>query len=322
MIPSRTFVFTILPRSRCPPSPPAMSSDYATPPPQAGATSEEATPFMQRTFPVGSLFGIPVKLHALFPAYVAVTTVLAFVTALSFERGVLTFLVSGPVLFGTVLVHELGHCFATWREGGEVREILLWPLGGLAYVGHDGDALADLKVAVAGPLTHVPMSLAWLILLLLAAGSASLALTGDLFADLCREAIVVNVSLLVFNLLVPAFPLDGGRIFVASLLIAGVPVHAAAVAAVATSAALACAIAITGFVYGNFMAIFVGGWVASQAYELHRVVQDGRIDLHPAFAKYAGNGGASPRGPMGFGGASADAGAGGIAGALGGGGRV
>ena len=85
-----------------------MSSDYATPPPQAGATSEEATPFMQRTFPVGSFFGIPVKLHALFPAYVAVTTVLAFVTALSFERGVLTFLVSGPVLFGTVLVHGSG----------------------------------------------------------------------------------------------------------------------------------------------------------------------------------------------------------------------
>ncbi len=43
----------------------------------------------------------------------------------------------GPILLGTVLIHELGHALAARRVGGHADGILLWPLGGLAYVGHD-----------------------------------------------------------------------------------------------------------------------------------------------------------------------------------------
>jgi Zn-dependent protease len=42
----------------------------------------------------------------------------------------------GPVLLGTVLLHELGHCLATWQAGGHADGILLWPLGGRAYIAH------------------------------------------------------------------------------------------------------------------------------------------------------------------------------------------
>jgi hypothetical protein len=45
-----------------------------------------------------------------------------------------------------------------------VHGILLWPLGGLAFIGHSGDACDDLKVSIAGPLTHVPQSLVGLAL--------------------------------------------------------------------------------------------------------------------------------------------------------------
>ena len=167
---------------------------------------------------------------------------------------------NGPVLFGTVLVHELGHCFATWHVGGEVHEILLWPLGGLAYVGHDGDAGAEVKVALAGPLTHLPQTLIWLILLAIGdAGDVSLRTTGDFFADLCRDAIVLNLLLFLFNLCVPAYPLDGGRILSAGLLLAGVPVHAAANITVIASGVFGLLIVVLGFVYLNFLAVFVGG---------------------------------------------------------------
>ncbi len=46
-------------------------------------------------------------------------------------------LMYGPVLLGTVLIHELGHALAARRVGGHADGILLWPLGGLAFVGHD-----------------------------------------------------------------------------------------------------------------------------------------------------------------------------------------
>lgn len=46
------------------------------------------------------------------------------------------FVLLGPVLLLTVLVHELGHCLAARQVGGSATGILLWPLGGLAYIGH------------------------------------------------------------------------------------------------------------------------------------------------------------------------------------------
>ena len=85
--------------------------------------------FMERTFPAGCLFGIPIKVHILFPPYMAITTLYGF-SGGNPEVGAMRLLLNGPVLFGTVLIHELGHCFATWHVGGVVHQILLWPLGG------------------------------------------------------------------------------------------------------------------------------------------------------------------------------------------------
>ena len=311
-----------------------MSSHYAPPAPRAGtydssqnpgSAQSSATPFMERTFPCGSLFGIPVKVHVLFPIYMLVTALYGF-SGGDPEYGAMQLLVNGPVLFGTVLVHELGHCFATWNVGGQVHQILLWPLGGLAYVGHDGDAADDLKVSIAGPLTHVPQCLVWLVLLAVSdEGQVSLTLQrGAFFANLCRAAIEINVALFVFNLCVPAYPLDGGRIFCASLLLSGVGVSTAATITVYVSGVLALLIIALGVYLYNIMSIFVGAWVGSEAYKLHAVNGQGRLDMHPVFNKYCDGAGGAPAGNRGGGAPprSADAAAGGIAGALGGDGRV
>jgi Zn-dependent protease len=71
------------------------------------------------------------------------------------------FLVLGPVLLVTVLIHELGHCLAARSVGGTAESILLWPLGGLAFISHNASPKKDIWVAAAGPLTHVPMIILW-----------------------------------------------------------------------------------------------------------------------------------------------------------------
>ena len=59
-------------------------------------------------------------------------------------------------------VHEFGHALMTKRLGGNVDGIVLWPLGGFALCGPTDDFLVgDLKVALAGPMTHIPMTLLW-----------------------------------------------------------------------------------------------------------------------------------------------------------------
>lgn len=229
-------------------------------------------------------------------------------------QGLLNLLIVGPVLFLTVLLHELGHCAGTLWVGGQVHGILLWPLGGLAFIGHSGDAWDDLKVSIAGPLTHVPQSLAWLTMLAACndGNVGGLGATGDFGADLCRAAIVINISLCVFNLFVPAYPLDGGRIFVSVLLLCGVPVATAAAVTAWVSMFLSALIIALGVYMMQFLTIFVGGWVLMQAYELYKLVKTGRTDQHPIFAKYANND------TSGNGGGGGGGGAGGIAGALGG----
>ena len=220
-----------------------MSGNYATPPPQS-ATQEttlgQSNGFVDGSYPCGSIFGIPLRVHKLFVAYIVIVSVLGFVQGGlegNSELGFMLFLVNGPILFGTVLIHELGHCWATYRIGGMVEGILLWPLGGLAFIGHSGEAKEDLFVAVAGPLTHIPQMIVWVILLAASAdGDATLNFSGAFFADLCRHAIVINLSLFLFNLFCPAYPLDGGRILVSCMLLCGVPVGTTANITVAVSA--------------------------------------------------------------------------------------
>ena len=67
----------------------------------------------------------------------------------------------GPVLLITILVHEFGHILTTKRLGGSVGGVVLWPLGGFALCGPTESLGGDLNVALAGPITHIPMGLIW-----------------------------------------------------------------------------------------------------------------------------------------------------------------
>ncbi|HEY7951137.1 MAG TPA: site-2 protease family protein [Solirubrobacterales bacterium] len=127
---------------------------------------------------------------------------------------------SAAGFFGSIVLHELGHAFAALRNGIGISSIQLWIFGGMARMDRESDSPAtEFKVAVAGPLVTLAIVVVLTAIGLAAAGpeefrravliesgsgvSGVLAMVGWLAS--------INLLVLVFNLL-PAFPMDGGRI--------------------------------------------------------------------------------------------------------------
>jgi Zn-dependent protease len=114
-------------------------------------------------------------------------------------------------LFAIVFAHEMGHALACRSVGGRAERIVLWPLGGIAYVAPPPRPGALLWSIAAGPLVNFVLALASLPLVFLAPDT--------LPPDAAHFAIAffaINVGLLCFNLL-PIYPLDGGKIVQALL---------------------------------------------------------------------------------------------------------
>jgi len=243
---------------------------------------------------LGRVGGVPLRVHLSFPLLLAFVVVSALVRGAPGEKGLavgFNLAVYGPLLFGTVVVHELGHCWAARRlPGGVAKCILLWPLGGLAVLGYSASPLEDMQVALAGPLTHLPMGALWAALVAAAHPEhrLTLRLVGPLrdhfLLDLCVAGLFLNVSLLLFNLFVPAYPLDGGRIFANLLLSSGVEPNRAGRVTAYLALAIAAAIFAAGVFTANIFAVLVGVYVASQSFQLLQFVQTGVLHLHPLFA--------------------------------------
>jgi Zn-dependent protease len=113
-------------------------------------------------------------------------------------------------LFLIVLTHEFGHAFACRSIGGQANLIVLWPLGGVAYVAPPQRPGAQLWSIAAGPLVNVILFPILTGLLLLAGYFGWNESLPDLFRFL-NSLWAINLVLLIFNLL-PIYPLDGGQI--------------------------------------------------------------------------------------------------------------
>lgn len=114
-------------------------------------------------------------------------------------------------LFLIVLTHEFGHQLACRQVGGKTHDIVLWPLGGVAYVSPPERPGAQLWSIAAGPLVNV--ALVPILSLLVAASSYfGWSAPAPNLHEWLRNLWYINIALLVFNLL-PVYPLDGGQIF-------------------------------------------------------------------------------------------------------------
>jgi Zn-dependent protease len=159
---------------------------------------------------VAQIAGIGIFVHATFLFLVA-----WFAIAYWFEVGSLARVASGValflLLFGCVLLHELGHALTAQRFGYPTREITLLPIGGVARLERmPDDPRASLWITLAGPAVNIAIAAA-LYLALRATGAwqpiRHVSLTSGPFFE---RLMLVNLSLVIFNML-PAFPMDGGR---------------------------------------------------------------------------------------------------------------
>ncbi len=113
-------------------------------------------------------------------------------------------------LFALVLTHEFGHALACRQVGGRADQIVLWPLGGVAYVAPPPRPGAMLWSIAAGPLVNVILA-PLLFTLYVFAGTAGWAESMPNVFSLIRWIMFINFGLLIFNVL-PIYPLDGGQI--------------------------------------------------------------------------------------------------------------
>jgi Zn-dependent protease len=113
-------------------------------------------------------------------------------------------------IFVIVLLHEFGHAFACRSVGGTANRIMLWPLGGVAYVDAPQRPGAQLWSLAAGPLVNVALAPVFGAAFL-AARTLGWRYSNPNLYHLAYGVLAIDVVLLVFNLL-PIFPLDGGQI--------------------------------------------------------------------------------------------------------------
>ncbi len=165
---------------------------------------------MKWSWKLGEISGIAVSIHATFLLLVAWFTVVYWFEVRSVARaasGVALFL----LLFGCVLLHELGHALTAQRFGLTTREITLLPIGGIARLERmPDDPMQSLWITLAGPAVNIAIAVA-LFMALQVTGTwqpvTHISLANGPFLE---RLMLVNVSLVIFNML-PAFPMDGGR---------------------------------------------------------------------------------------------------------------
>lgn len=206
---------------------------------------------MRYSFKIGSAWGIPIELHITFILLIAAVFVLTYPQFYAF------FLVL--FLFVFVVFHELAHSVIARHYGIKVRKIILYPIGGVSEIEEIPDNPSqEWRMAVAGPLTSLLLGVALLAISLviypqLLTAVLALTTTGNLLFDLAT----LNILLGAFNL-IPAFPMDGGRVFRA-LLAERLKYSDATRYAVYLGKIFGIAMAVAGFLLPNyFLLILVG----------------------------------------------------------------
>jgi len=167
---------------------------------------------MQTGWRIGSLFGIPLILDPLWfviLTFVALNFGLAYVqwgNTLAWSAG----LVMALLLFGSVLLHELGHSLVARSQGIKVKSITLFLFGGIAAIEEESKTPGEaFQVAIAGPSVSIAL---FVLLALLSQALPASSLTRVMIADLAR----INLVLAIFNL-IPGLPLDGGQVLKAAV---------------------------------------------------------------------------------------------------------
>jgi Zn-dependent protease/CBS domain-containing protein len=211
---------------------------------------------MKYSFKIGSVWGIPIELHITFILLIAAVFILSLLSMDFYTFFIVLF------LFVFVVFHELAHSVVARHYSIRVRKIVLYPIGGVSEIEEIPDNPSqEWRMAVAGPLTSILLGVGLLAASLpfypqLITALLSLTTTGNFIFDLA----ILNLLLGAFNL-IPAFPMDGGRVFRA-LLAERMKFSDATRYAVNIGRIFGIAMVIVGFIFPNyFLLILVGIFV-------------------------------------------------------------
>ncbi|MCB2178371.1 site-2 protease family protein [bacterium] len=165
---------------------------------------------------IGNFLGIDVFLHTTF-----LVMILWIGLSSWFQGNNITTALTGVgyilALFGSVVLHEYGHALTARKFGVKTKNITLYPIGGVANLERIPDKpKQELLVALAGPAVNLIISIMILVWLLLTSSLQPLTVTGIMEGSYLQRLMIANLALLGFNL-IPAFPMDGGRVLRALL---------------------------------------------------------------------------------------------------------
>ncbi len=221
---------------------------------------------MKSSFKLFSVRGIDIRMHLTFPLVLAWAAFQFSTISWNPTAGALFGVITISLLFVIVTLHELGHSFAALHFGVPVRRIVLLPIGGVAELENMPEKPAqELVIAIAGPAVNVAIGiLMWLLTHLfdipLAGPSRILSnLTAVTFDAVFGYLFFYNVIIAVFNML-PAFPMDGGRVLRA-LLAMGFGRRRGTSIAVFLGQGLAVLLGIWGFMGGGFFTVFIAFFI-------------------------------------------------------------
>lgn len=246
---------------------------------------------MNSNVKLGRLYGVPVGLHwSWFLIFILLSWSLAIGVyaprlptqspALHWGLGITT----SVLLFASVLAHEFGHALVSIRNGIPVERITLFIFGGVAQISQEPQSAGvEFRIAIAGPLVSLALALifglAWFV-----SGSVPILATG------MRWLAEINLTLVLFNM-IPAFPLDGGRVLRSALWAWKKDYLKATRMATLAGQGISYLFILTGIFFisrGNFSN---GTWLAFIGWFLHNAAQASRqyAEHHPILADVRAN---------------------------------
>ena len=213
---------------------------------------------MSWSFPIGHLLGSEIRVHITF------FLLLAWIGISYYSRGGASAALEGIVyillLFACVVAHEYGHALAAKRYGIRTPDITLLPIGGLARLERMPEKPGqEIVVALAGPAVNIVIAVVLVLILGASVDAEALTELENPGVSMLARIASVNVFLALFNL-IPAFPMDGGRVLRALLALRYSRVRATQIAA-RVGQGFAFLLGFLGLLDGNplllFIAIFI-----------------------------------------------------------------
>ncbi|GIK43213.1 MAG: protease [Chloroflexota bacterium] len=236
---------------------------------------------MGSSIPLFSVRGIMIRMHITFPLILIWGALQFGLFTGGGWTGAIFGLIVTFLLFAIVVLHELGHSMAALHYGVPVKQIVLLPIGGVAELGRMPEKpIQEFVIAIAGPLVNFALAIVLALLALVFGQGVALWPSADLFSNLGQLSFTgifnyifaSNLFLGIFNLL-PAFPMDGGRVLRA-LLATQLSYEQATSIAASVGQGFAWLLGLWGFLgEGGLFAILIAIFIFSGAAAERQLVQ-------------------------------------------------